>query len=134
MEDKGQIKKGLFDKNTLNVKFGGEYSKPEFIFTAKAILVPEYKFSYYEREDAGGGWYGPKMWVEHSFANDYLIVYNNVCIGIMFNPYTQDIKTPLFPFDKKTRKPIVDFFNSLNIPYEHYFGKKIPAPPQTTQQ
>jgi hypothetical protein len=127
MMEKRQYKQGLFDKDTLTVKFGGEHSKPEFIFTAQAILVPVYKQSFYERTDEGGGWYGAKEWVEHEFANDYLITFNGVCIGIMYNPYvTHRIKTSLLPIDKKTRKAVVNFFNTLNIPYNYYIDNKSP--------
>lgn len=123
---KGQYKKGYFDYDTLTVKFGTDYDKPEFKFTAQAIHVPPYKYQVYEREDAGGGWYGAKTWVEYEAKYVYIIVKDGLCIGFMSHPYHDGIKSELLPINDKTDKQIVTFFKSLNLPYKHYISNKEP--------
>lgn len=119
------LKKGLFDLETLTVKFGNEKSKPEFVFTAQAIHVPSFEYQVYEREDAGGGWYGQKEWVTKTASYEYLIVKDGVCIGVFHHPYmTGSIKSELYPITDKTHIQIRKFFQSLNIPYQHYISNK----------
>lgn len=113
------FKKGLFDHETLTVKFGGEHSKPENIFTATAIKVPDFKYKRYETADAGGGWsYCYKEWNEYTQTNAYLILKEGEVIGWM-NPYApcHNIKSDLYPLDwKYTDQPIKDFSQTLKQP------------------
>lgn len=85
-------KKGSFNHSDLTVKFGGEFSKPENIFTANAIKVPKYTIVSTERESLGNGWYGGRVKVEREYDRSYIIVHENTIIGWMI-PYPQDIKT-----------------------------------------
>lgn len=120
------LKQGLFDKETMTVRFGGPLSKSEFLFTAKAIHCPKYSEKRLEREDAGGGWYGEKVLVTKVYDRNYLIVRDGVCIGVMYNPYIIGIKSKLHPINDKTPKSIKAFFDSLKIPYQHYVSNKTP--------
>jgi hypothetical protein len=78
---------GLFDFDTLTVRFGGTHSKPENVFTAQAIKVPDFKYITMEQADAGGGcYYSYKEPVEHTQRNAYIIIKDNEVIGWM-DPY-----------------------------------------------
>lgn len=124
------LKKGVFDYETLTVKFGGESSKPEFRFIASSIRVPTYTYHTREREDAGGGWYGSKCeTVERKADHVYLIIKDGICIGVMYHPYHFNIKSSLCPLDNTTPVPVMKFFKSLNIPYNYYVSNHLPANP-----
>lgn len=107
------FKKGLFDHDTLTVKFGGEHSKPENMFIATAVKVPDFKYKRYERADAGGGcYYDYKEWNEYEQNNAYVILRDNEVIGWMQPTHKchGPIKDDLYPLDwKYTDKPIKDF-------------------------
>lgn len=96
-----QYQMGLFDEGTMTVQFGGEHSKPEKIFTARAIKIPDFEYRVYEREDAGNGWYGSKQWNTYIEKFAYLILRDGQPIGFMRQPYVQKIKTPLLELDDK---------------------------------
>lgn len=101
LESKNQSgKKGYFDHKTLTVQFGGPLSKPEKRFIAQAVKVPTYKYPVYEREDAGGGWYGEKEWVEKTADNMYLILSEGKIIGWM-DPYHNGPNSELHSMDWK---------------------------------
>lgn len=107
---------GLFDWETLTVKFGGELSKPENIFTAQAIKVPTYTYERLEREDAGGGWYGAKQKVTVTVDRLFIIVKDGKCIGYMNSPYTGNkIKTPLIPLEEKIPREILSVINEYKL-------------------
>lgn len=112
MSDKRQVqrKRGVFDFDTLTVKFGGELSKPENVFTAQAVKVPKFKYTTMEQADAGGGcYYGYKEEVEHTEDNAYIIIRDGSVIGWMI-PYHWGIKSELFSLDEKhTRSQIRKF-------------------------
>lgn len=111
------FKKGYFDHNSLTVKFGNEYCKPEHRFIADAIKVPDYKYQVYERADAGGGcYYGYKEWNEYTQKNAYIIIRNGEIIGWM-NPYHGGtIKSELYPFSYKfTHEKIKEFARQINL-------------------
>jgi hypothetical protein len=103
---------GLFNHETLTVQFGGKHSKPENIFTATAIKIPDYKYKLYERAGAGGGcYYDYKEWNEYEETNAYLIFRDGVLIGWM-KPHhdSHGIKSMLFPMEeKKTHIQIKQF-------------------------
>lgn len=101
---------GLFDYEALTVKFGGEKSKPEFIFIAQAIKIPDFEYKVYEREDAGNGWYGAKDWFTYTEKYAYLIVRDGIPIGFMRHPYNGNIKTPLIPIGGKYITPEMNQF------------------------
>lgn len=113
---KQQFKLGFFDYNTLTVKFGGELSKPENRFVAQAIKVPPFKYTYKEREDAGGGaYYNNYITITDVIDNAYLILRDGVVIGWML-PYAacHNMKSELRPLEwKHTFKEILDFANTL---------------------
>lgn len=95
------FKKGLFNPETLTVKFGGPLSKPESVFEAKAVKVPDYKILVRERESLGGGWYGAMETIEKIVTDSYLILREGKIIGCMISPYhpKHNIKTDLLPMD-----------------------------------
>lgn len=111
-----QFLKGFFDYDTLTVKLGSELSTKNPVRIAKAIKVPDFKYTVKEKADAGGGYYyGYSEENEYMERNAYIIVYNNEVIGWM-NPYAacHKIKSDLYPLDwKHTRKQIRDFANTL---------------------
>lgn len=108
-------KMGMFDYDTLTVKFGGELSKPENIFTATAIKVPSYTIVSYEREDAGNGWYGRnKERVERNYNNTYLIFKESECIGWMIGyDKCQNIKSELHPLEI-AHEQVLKYLKSIN--------------------
>lgn len=114
-----QFLKGFFDYDTLTVKLGSELSTKTPLRIAKAIKVPDFKYTMKEKADAGGGAYYSYSEVnEYTERNAYIIMYNNEVIGWM-NPYAacHKIKSDLYPMDwKHTRKQIRDFANKLNHP------------------
>lgn len=121
------LKKGWFNIEEMTVQFGGAMSKPEFIFTAKAIKCPTYKRMVKERESLGGGWYGSMEVVEKIYDKYYLVIKDGVCIGVMYSPYViSGIKSDLHPINEKTPNEIMIFFNSLKIPYQFYDSNKVP--------
>ena len=94
-------KAGYFDHESLTVKFGGPLSKPDNIFVAKAIKVPKYSLTSYERECLGNGWYGSnKEKVVREYDNTYLIYKDGQLIGYM-RPYhgSLNLKSDLIPID-----------------------------------
>lgn len=112
------VKKGWFDHNTLTVKFGGENSTPENIFTAQAVKVPEFKYTYREREDAGGGaYYNNWVTITETVSNAYIILREGKVIGWMM-PYSpcHNIKSELREFDKYTFKEVIDLATILQPP------------------
>lgn len=125
--DKRPLKQGSFNYDKLEVKFGGPMSNPEFVFTATAIKVPTWEYYTWEREDAGGGWYGAgREKVNHKADKVFIIVRDGVVIGVMYHPYTQEIRSPLHPIDEKSPKQVRDFFATLNLPYKFYTSNKKP--------
>jgi hypothetical protein len=111
------FRKGAFDFDALIVKFGGDKSKPENIFTATAIKVPDFTYTVMEKEDAGGGWYYEnKVAVEYRVNNAYIIMRNNEIIGWM-RPYEWETKSDLFLLDwKLTNQQIKDFAKKITQP------------------
>jgi hypothetical protein len=109
------VKVGKFDYDTLTVKFGGELSKPENIFTAQAIKVPIFKYSYREREDAGGGaYYNNWVTITKEVDNAYIILRDNNIIGWMI-PYAacHNIKSELRSLDECALKEVIDFAKKI---------------------
>jgi len=108
------FRKGALNAETLTVQFGGEHSKPENIFTAKAVKVPDFKYTVMEQEDAGGGcYYNGKIPVEYTEKNAYLVVRGNEIIGWMRQDMT-DFKKDLYPLDwKHTWQAVRDFAEKL---------------------
>lgn len=118
-------KRGLFNYDTLEVQFGGPMTNPAFVFTATAIKVPTWDYHTWEREDAGGGWYGSgRERVDRKADRVFIIVRGNVVIGVMYSPYYHGIRTELRPIDEKSPKEVRDFFATLNLPYEFYISNK----------
>lgn len=112
-----QCPKGYFDWDTLTVHFGGQQSKPENIYTANAIKVPDFKHTIMEKADAGGGaYYSYKEPVEYEVNNAFIILRDGVIIGWM-RAY-KDIKKPdLLPIDwKHTPGPVKSFAHKLKTP------------------
>lgn len=100
-------------RDLLTVNFGGPMSKDKNIFTAKAIKVPDYKYTIRERESLGNGWYG-QGFEERTVTEDnlYVIIKDGECIGQM-NPYDyrSNIKSELRPCNEQALK----FIQSLGI-------------------
>jgi hypothetical protein len=111
------FKQGLFNRDTLQVTFGGLLSVDKNRFIAQAIKVPDFTFSTKETADAGGGChYGYKETVTRTETNAYVIVRNDVVIGWMTPSfhYWQNHKTDLYPLDwKRTNGAIKQFAESL---------------------
>lgn len=110
-------RQGLFDHDTLTVKFGGPKTPEDKKFVATAIKVPPYTYSYKERESLGGGWYGATQTVTDIEDNEYIIIKDGFCIGTM-NPYSKahkDIKSVLMPISKRTHNKVMEFIKSQNI-------------------
>lgn len=113
-----QTQRGYFDHDTLTVTLGSELSKKNPLTIAKAIKVPDFKYTVKERADAGGGcYYGYSEVNEYTEKNAYIIVKDDKVLGWM-NPYAacHKIKSDLYPLDwKYTRKQIRDFAQSLKL-------------------
>lgn len=113
-----QFIKGFFNYDNLTVKLGSELSKKNPLTIAKAIKVPDFKYTVKEKADAGGGWYyGYSEYNEYTEKNAYIIIKDDKILGWM-NPYAacHKIKSDLYPLDwKYTREPIRDFAKSLNL-------------------
>lgn len=117
MKKQSIVKKGWFDHVTLTVKFGGEKYTPENIFTAQAVKVPTFTFTYREREDAGGGaYYNRWETITKDVDNAYIILRDGKVIGWMM-PYSpvHNIKSELRPLDECGHKQVIDFANSLTL-------------------
>lgn len=114
-----QIKRGYFNYDTLTIEFGHEKSKPENRFTAHAIQVPPFKYTYKEREDAGGGcYYNNWETVTKTIDNVYIILRDNHVIGWMM-PYAacHNIKSELRSLEEKcTWKQVKKFALTLQPP------------------
>lgn len=114
-----QIQRGLFDYNTLTVSFGHEKSKPHNRFVAKAVRVPSFKYTYKEREDAGGGcYYNNWETITKEIDNVYIILRNSIIIGWMM-PYSpvHNMKSDLRSLEEKcTWKAVKDFAKTLQPP------------------
>jgi hypothetical protein len=110
------FKQGLFNRDTLEVTFGGPLSVDKNRFVAKAIKVPDFNYTTKETADAGGGCsYGYKEEVTRTENNAYIIVRENEVIGWMMpdHYYWQENKTSLYPLDcKGTKKPVKEFAES----------------------
>ena len=104
-------KSGIVDLDTLTIKFGGAFSKPENIFTANLIKIPDYTFSYKERESLGGGWYGGMETVTSHEKYLYAVVHNNIFRGFV-RAYGDDSKQNVFLLDKKIHKFVYKFLNT----------------------
>lgn len=108
------VKQGLFDWQTMTVKFGGALSKPHNIFTATAIKIPDYKYKVKERESLGNGWYGSMEINEYEETNLYVIIKDGVCIGQM-RPYHQEgIKSSL----ELCNEQAIKYLKNNNITYK----------------
>jgi hypothetical protein len=114
------VKQGYFDYDTLTVKFGGALSTPKNIFTAQAVKVPAFKYTYREREDAGGGaYYNRWETITKTVDNAYIILREGKVIGWMI-PYAacHNMKSELRSLDEKcTFKEIISFANKFNQPH-----------------
>lgn len=109
------VRVGMFNHDELTVSFGGEFSKPHNIFTAKAIKVPDYKYTVRERESLGGGWYGGMEVNEYTDDNLYVVIREGICIGQM-HPYAKghNIKSQLVECGEEALK----FLRKNNIDYK----------------
>lgn len=106
------MKQGLFNRETLIVKFGGPLSKPHNIFDAIAIKVPDYTYSKMEQECLGNGWKSvSKHKVIYTQDNAYIIIKDNVCIGYMIPYRCGKIKNYLIPIGIDTPKQIKNFID-----------------------
>lgn len=107
------FKQGLFNRDTMMVKFGGERSVDKNRFTALAIKVPDFNYTVTERADAGGGWYyNHTETVTRTENNAYIIIRDNIVIGWMTPScgYWHNLKTDLYPMDwHGTRYQIKEF-------------------------
>lgn len=108
-------KAGYFKHDTLTVEFGGELSKPHNRFTAKAIKVPDYKYTVREREDAGGGWYGAMEENEYTETNEYIIVRDGVFMGVMHPERDGSQMKSILLMPKKISKHLTDLMAQHNI-------------------
>ncbi len=111
------VKRGYFDYDTLTIAFGGELSKPHNKFTAQAIKVPAFKYTYREREDAGGGcYYNNWETVTKIMDNVYIILRDGVVIGWMMPEHPRhNIKSELRSLDEKhTFKAVKAFAETFN--------------------
>lgn len=113
MNKSKQYPRGLFIWETLTVQFGGDLSKPENKFTAKAVKVPDFKHTVMERADAGGGsYYSYKEPVEYRIDNAFIILKGSEILGWM--RVYKDIKKPfLLPIDKRTPEPVINFSKTI---------------------
>jgi hypothetical protein len=120
------VKQGYFDYDTLTVKFGGALSTPQNIFTAQAVKVPDFNYTYKEREDAGGGaYYNNWVTITKTVNNAYIILKEDKVIGWMI-PYAacHKIKSELRSLDECPFKEIVTFAKSHKTTIVDY-GKNI---------
>lgn len=121
-------KRGYFNYDTLQVRFGGKNTDPEFVIEAKAIHVPPYQYTVKERESLGGGYYGSMETNTYTEERAFLIVKENVCIGYMVHPYIQeDIASYLKPITSETNKNILYFLLKTGLKYEYLTFTKQPA-------
>ena len=107
------FKQGLFNRETLEVTFGGPLSVDKNRFVAQAVKVPDFTYRTKETADAGGGWhYGYKEMVERKETNAYIIIHDGVVIGWMTpsHHYWRDRKTDLYPMDWKATKGAIKQF------------------------
>lgn len=114
------MKQGLFNHDDLTVKFGGALSKPENIFVAKAVKVPDYTITVREQESEPGGWYIKGSYITRTVVKDriYLIFRDNKCIGYMqayHKGVCNNCKSDLYPITANTNSHIINHLNTLTL-------------------
>lgn len=111
------FKQGLFNRDTLEVTFGGPLSVDKNRFVAQAVKVPDFTYTHRGREDAGGGcYYNNWVTTEITEKNTYLILKDGKVIGWMMpcHYYWQTQKSSLYPMDwKGTKSQVKQFAESL---------------------
>ena len=104
------LPKCYFNYDTLVAKVGNKYKGYKEL---QCIKIPTFTKQFRERQSLGNGWYGDIIIVDKIFDKYFIILENNIPIGVLNHPYYQDIKSDILPINYKYHpKEVITFIKN----------------------